>query len=74
MRPGDGPWVWYVTRGFPPVPEVLGIYEEPPPEACSDLIKTHRVADIGAVPLLVKMTRVRDRIFEAAEDLWSIAD
>lgn len=50
------------------MPEVIGIYEEPPPAGCTG-INSLRVAPIGAVPLLGRATRLRDRIYRAAGSL-----
>ena len=69
MRPGDGPFVWYLIKGVPPVPEVIGVYSERPPEGCGDTIRSVQVANIGAVPLLTKATRIRDRVFDAVSHL-----
>jgi len=54
------------------VPEVIGIYEDAPPAECSSSIRSVRVANIGAVPLLRAGTRLRDYIFDAAEQLLEL--
>lgn len=51
------------------MPEVIGIYDEPPPAGSEDYIKTVRVANIGAIPLLLRATRLRDRLWDAVSSL-----
>lgn len=58
-----------MLKGFPPVPEVIGIYSDEPPDGTHDVIRSVQVADIGAVPLLRGITRWRDRLFDAAGEL-----
>jgi hypothetical protein len=50
------------------VPSVVGIYDEPPPDG-QDVIRSTRVADIGAIPLLRRLTRWRDEVSELASDV-----
>jgi len=68
LSPGEGPYVWFLLRGVPPLPEVIGIYDDPPPAECS-VINSARVSSIGAVPLLKKLTSVRDSLLERAGHL-----
>lgn len=51
------------------MPEVIGIYDYAPPEGISGAVSSIRVANIGAVPLLLRATRVRDRLRDALADL-----
>jgi len=47
---------------------VIGIYADPPPEECT-VLKSQRVADIGAIPLLERLTRFRDDLYDRIEHL-----
>jgi hypothetical protein len=64
--------VWYTLRAFPLPPEVIGIYNEPPPEACSDIIRAQQVAALGAVPLLERATALRDWIANRLEAILDL--
>lgn len=59
-----------MLKGAPPVPEVVGLYDEPAPDDAHGIIKSVQVADIGAVPLARAFTRWRDRATAAAGDLF----
>lgn len=55
------------------MPEVIGVYPDPPPAECS-VINSVRVANIGAIPLARSMTKLRDKIYQAAEQLLAGLD